>query len=122
MRANRATVNVLLAKTDERRPETQDPNPSIAPPTVTTEAIPIMMPSRVRKVRSLCVQMESTAMQQASQRAVRELLLLELLFAEEATWNPDFEGFVSINSNYCGDTAYPTHVVNTVENPDMFRF
>src|SRR5262245_8779211 len=44
----------------------------MAPPTITTEATPIIIPTSVRMDRNLCDQIESTAMVAASQKAARE--------------------------------------------------
>lgn len=66
-RAKRETMKVLLAKEEERRSEMYAPSPPMAPPTVTTLATPMMIPSSVSTDRSLWFQIESSAMRNASQ-------------------------------------------------------
>jgi hypothetical protein len=60
---------VLAAKAEESFWETNVPAPPIAPATKATEATPIMIPNRVRNALSLCDQIESRAIRNASQIA-----------------------------------------------------
>jgi len=72
---NAGEDKAVAAKTEVRRSFTYVPRPSIDAPTATTDATPMMTPSRVRNDRNLCDQIESTAITSASHSAALDVEL-----------------------------------------------
>ena len=62
------TSSVLVPR-EEMLASTRWRDPSPRATTDTTDAMPMMMPSMVRKLRSLCARMDTTAMRKASKKA-----------------------------------------------------